>query len=172
MVKNTINNWANELEKNGEWAHKISSKAYYKIKESGLEDFSNFPEPTPNNCAIPISKPESRELTAKIFSDEACLNFNSLHPFIAKLINTEAGIPTKTVKDDINRFFLDKNNHTYLINDAVNLVAKTIMDELIIQVPRIVFVSKIILIIAFLIIQSIPFGLIGLAAYRNLKITS
>ena len=75
------------------------------------------------------------------------------------------------LNEDIKNYFAN-GNQLYLSSNAVKLVAKTIKDDLETQAPRIVTISRSILVLLFIIVQAIPFGLIGWAAYQNLKITT
>lgn len=65
-----------------------------------------------------------------------------------------------------------QKNQNYKISDAVALVSKTIRQDLISQTPRVVKLSRLVLFLLFIVIQCIPFGLIGYAAYRDLKIVN
>jgi hypothetical protein len=60
---------------------------------------------------------------------------------------------------------------TYGCQHGVKLLSNLYQGELHDKVPRIVRLARICLIAAFLLIQSIPFGIIGYSAYKNIKVT-
>lgn len=324
IAQYNITSWANDLVTNQNWIHETTKKAYYKVKDSGLEDFTNYPEPNETSVNIPVSKSQTIKLCANHFAKEACTNFDDKHPFLSKIVGAKSGIPSELVQNDVKNYFgniavqateptqnaittddeftkrlnrekgksgeiqltllwnnyndldlhcidpsgeeiyfanktssqgglldVDMNagrnssdkpieniywangntpeghykvmvNHyalheapdptyfkvrviidnqikefegsltkgddkkvvyefdytakaikkskSYQVKDAVRLVAKTIREDLEKQAPRVVKLSRIILVILFLLVQLIPFGLIGYAAYKNLKI--
>jgi len=319
-----ITTWANDLVTNQNWIHETTKKAYYKVKDAGLENFTNYPEPNETSVSIPVSKNQTIQLCANHFAKEACNNFDDKHPFLSKVVGAKSGIPSEVVQDDVKNYFgtlgvqtteptqnaittddeftkrlnreqgksgdiqvtllwnnyndldlhcidpsgqeiyylnksssigglldIDMNaggnrsnepienifwakgnaqkghykvmvnyyaNHgdhdptdykvrvvidnqskefegsltkgdykkviyefdytgkptnvgkSYQVKDAVKLVAKTISEDLKKQAPRVVKLSRMILVILFLLVQLIPFGFIGYAAYKNLKI--
>jgi hypothetical protein len=158
-----IDFWEDSLSSNKQWSNETFNRAYQKVKAIGSEDFSNNP------VEIPTTRAETNEIVANIFSNEACENFNTNHPFISKIIWAEPKISEEIVKNDISSFF-SKGGNSYNTVNAVKLVGKNIKEQLIQQAPRIVTTSRIILILLFIIIQLIPFGIIGFSAYKNLKI--
>ncbi len=167
VMEANINAWADNLKTNGPWKASTFQEAYYKVKATGLEDFTNYQDP---NRTIPASKPESQQLCANVFSNEACTNFKQVHPLLAKIAWAKSGIPAEVLKDSISSFFYEHPGSMYQAENAVTLVSNIIKDELVAQIPRFMRIVKTIIIFLFLIIELIPFSLIGYAAYNDLKI--
>ena len=167
-----IDDWANRLSDDHAWEHRIMVKAYYKIRETGIEDFTAFPPPDEQRVTVPLAKSGSIELFAHLFATEASNNFESTHPFLAKGVWAKSTIPTEAVNNDIQQYFSSSPGGTYPATNAVMLVAKIIKNDLEVQAPRVVTLSRVILIGLFVLIQTIPFGLIGRAAYKDLRVTT
>ena len=167
VMEASINRWADSLKANSTWKVNTFREAYYKVKATGLEDFTNFQNP---EGTIPAGKPESQQLCASVFSNDACANFKEVHPLLAKIAWTNAGIPTEILQNNIKSFFSAHPGSLYQAETAINLVSGIIKQQLIAQIPRFIIVVKIFIIFLFFIFELIPFGLIGMAAYNDLKI--
>ena len=46
------------------WSQQTFRKAYYKVKDLGVEDFSNVPLPDAEGSRIPTTRDESRQVAA------------------------------------------------------------------------------------------------------------
>jgi hypothetical protein len=170
-----IDQWENSLLANNDWKNNTFTISFYKVKSSGLENFSAVEIPEKGGHIIPISNKQSQVEVANITANEACINFSNQHPFLSKIIWSTPNIPSAIVASDIDDFFKNRNKDNarpYEMEDAVKLASTTIRRDLEKQVPRTVKISRILLIISFIVVQSIPFSLIGLAAYKNLQVNT
>ena len=161
--------WQETIKEDQFWANETLAKTYDAVKKTGLEDFTRYPSPS---AGVPITKSPSRLIAAEINANEATQHFGERHPFLSKVIWTSPNLPTKIVKDDVESYFKNNNNHTYPQERAIDLAAEHIKTQLIQQAPRVVTLSRIGLVIAFLLVQFIPFGLIGYAAYKDIRVTT
>lgn len=148
------------------WANQTMEKTYDAVKKTGLEDFSQYPN---SGAGVPVTKTQSKLIAAEINADEACRHFGEHHPFLSKIVWTSPSLPTKIVKDDVEAYFKTRVNHSYPQERAIDLAAAHIKTQLVEQAPRVVTLSRIGLLIAFLLVQLIPFGLIGYAAYTDIR---
>ncbi len=73
----------------------------------------------------------------------------------------------KGITEDMERVF--SANLNYQPDDAVRIAGKRIRRELKEQVPRIVIISRIVLVIAFIFVQAIVFGLLIRAALADIR---
>lgn len=158
--------WQATVKTDQSWASQTMKKTYDAVKKTGLEDFSNFPN---SDVGVPITKTQSQLIAAEINADEASRHFSIHHPFLSKIVWTSPNLPTKIVKDDVEAYFKTGVNHSYPQERAIDLAASHIKTQLAEQAPRVVTLSRIGLIVAFLLVQLIPFGLIGYAAYTDIR---
>ena len=163
-----LNDWSTQILNDNEWAASTFQKAFYKIKENGLEDFSNVPAPGNLGSHIPVNNDRSKEECANIFTNEACRNFNITNSFLSKIIWTSPEVPQEIINKDMNEYFT--TNSTYPPERAISLATNQIKSGLILQTPRVVAIARFTLIVLFFLLQLIPFGLIGYSAYKDIKI--
>lgn len=164
LVRITI--WQAAIKLDQGWAQETLGKTYDEVKKNGLEDFSLYPNV---DAGVPITKSQSRFIAAKINADGACHHFSQQHPFLSKIIWTSPTLPAKIVQDDVEEYFSSTLNRSYPQERAVDLAAEYIKTKLVQQAPRVVTLSRIGLVLAFLLVQLIPFGLIGYAAYTDIR---
>lgn len=162
-----LNDWSTQILNDNEWAASTFQKAFYKIEENGLEDFSNVPAPGNVGSHIPVNNNKSKEECANIYTNEACRNFKIKNLFLSKIIWTSSKVPQEIINEDMNEYF--KTNSIYPPQRAINLATNYIKAELIVQTPRVVTLARSILVVLFFFLQLIPFGLIGYAAYKDIK---
>jgi len=162
--------WQHDINADLYWGNKTFQKAYDEIKALGVEDFTNYPSPAEGGKLIPISQNKSRETWTTVYTTEAIQHFKEKHPYLSKILWAESEIPAQVIRDDIERFFKSNPGTSYSAKEAINLAAKYIKQGLDDQVPRVVPISRMVVTILFFLTQSIPFGLIGYAAYKDIKI--
>jgi len=129
------------------WANANAPEGNYKILVEHYRNQGDV-DPTPFKVRVKINS-DIKEFSGNIsYSDPP----QSIYDFqYKKPVNKSAG-------------------KAYMASDAVRLVTNAIKTDLEEQASRVVVISRTILVILFLLIQLIPFGLIGLSAYRSLKV--
>jgi hypothetical protein len=162
-----LNVWSTQILNDNEWAANTFQTAFYKVKENGLENFENIPLPGKTGSHIPVNNKKSKEQCAIIYTSEACNNFDKKYPFLSKIIWTSSKVPEEVIKKDMYEYF--KTNPAYPPQRAIELASNYIKEGLIQQTPRVVTFARLILIVLFIFVQLIPFGLIGYSAYRDIK---
>lgn len=162
-----VNSWSAEILTNHIWSSNTYNIAYDSVKSTGYEDFKNVPLPDNTNSFIPVNDNRSKFLCASIYTNEACKNFNDLHPFLSKVIWTKPELPQEIIKNDMLEYF--KTNKLYPPARAIHLASDQINQNLIRQTPRIVKISRFLISILFVIVQLIPLSIIGYSAYKDLK---
>jgi len=162
--------WQKQIQIDHVWAKKTFIKAYEEVKALGLEDFSLHPHPNQGGQLIPSSKEQTRTTVATVYADEAVRHFNKSYPFLGWILKAEAGLPAQKIKSEITQFPTVNPGGIYNLENAIKLAAQYIRHDLDQQVPGVVFLSRLFILILFGVVQSIPFGLIGFAAYKDLKV--
>lgn len=158
-----------EILNDSSWKHATFRKAYEEVKALGIEDFTQYPHPDQGGNLIPVSRKESQETSARVYANEAVQHFKKSHSYLSMILKTDSDVPTEVIYKDNAQFFVDHPGQTYPLENAVKLAADHIRQGLEPQAVRVVRVSRGVLAVLFLLVQGIPFGLIGFAAYRDLK---
>jgi len=164
----SIETWQTQLNTDTDWGEQTFAMAYDKVKELGIEDFSHALPPGTPGSLIPTTKDESREAAASVYANEACKHFDTKRPFLSKIVWSSPGVPSETIVKDTNEWF--QTNPTYPVTRAIDIAATQIKEGLEPQVPRVVHLSRTVVALSFVLIQAIPFGLIGWAAYTDIKV--
>lgn len=164
-----VTNWSSQLREDQLWNDQIYSKAYFAVKETGRENFTNIPLPGNNGSYIPFSREASLILSAELYASEACRDFSKKHHFLTLLLSARPTISNELIRKDMNYYF-KKEGNIYPLERAVQLASNQIMTELLKKTPRVVRVARTILFLIFVLVQTIPFGIIGYFAYKDLKI--
>lgn len=167
-----IDGWRTQLVADRAWQQVAFRDAYRAVKALGLEDFSSYPPPEQGGRLIPMNQPESRKKSAEIYANAAIQDFHWRHPFLSKILKVRPDIPSTLVNRDVKDFFDTHPGETYPMVRAINIATAETRKNLQIQTARIVPITRTMLVILFLLVQLIPFGIIGYAAYTDLKVTT
>ena len=159
-----------EIKADSQWSNETFKDAYYKVKGLNIEDFNDHPTPENGGNRIPASKRPAQEMAAKVYATAACDHFNQKHPFLSKIIWSNPTQSTEKISSDVVSYFQNNPGSTYSTENAINIAADTIKSQLAVQTPRTVTLSRIGLVILYLLVMAIPLGLIGYAAYKDIRI--
>ena len=105
-----------------------------------------------------------------MYAAEACEHFDNEHPFLSKIIWSNPSQATTNIAEDVTAYFKQNPKSFYSAEKAISIAADTIKTELDKQTPRTVTLSRIALVIFYLFVMAIPLGLIGYAAYKDIRI--
>jgi hypothetical protein len=159
-----------EIKADQSWSNATFKKAYYEVKDLKTEDFSRAPTPEQGGNTIPANGKTAKETAAKVYAVEACEHFDAEHPFLSKIIWSDPDQATTNITQDVIAYFDQNTGSVYTVDKAINIAADTIRTELDKQTPRTVTLSRIALVIFYLFVMAIPLGLIGYAAYKDIRI--
>jgi len=160
--------WEATISRDGAWAATTFREAYQAVRKVRPGDFRGVPPPGSPRSWIPTSTDESRQKAAAVYASSACAHFARSRPFLSKIVWARPGIPAEVVFADVHRWH--QTNPNYPPERAIGLAVEQIRAGLVAQVPRLVATFRILTIILFLLAQAVPFGLVGWAAYRDIKV--
>jgi hypothetical protein len=160
--------WESQLKNDAGWGERTFAKAYDRVKEMGAEDFTNAPPPGSPNSIVPMNLDETKQTVASLYANEACRHFDINRPFLSKLVWSSPGVPAEMIMQDVNEWL--QHNRIYPAVRAINIAGVRIKEGLDPQAPRVVSLARFSVTALFLLVQLIPFGLIGWAAYRDIKV--
>ena len=163
--------WKESLQSDKEYTDNAFSKAYQNVKELGIENFSNVPEPGQLGSRIPVTKTESQLEAGKTYYEEAVKNFKKSHGFLNAILSVKSENTPEAIQKDMEQYF-SGGNSSYSPDNGIKIVANNLKESLFEQAPKVVKVSRISLVLLFILTQMIPFGIISYSAYKDLKIQS
>lgn len=164
----SIELWKVQLGLDPIWMNQTFSQAYERVRSLGIEDFSNAPPP-PVGHTIPATKEKSQVECAWVYASQAARYFKQQRPYLSTIVGTSGEVSRDILASDIHKHFATVGN-SYPTNNAISLVGREVKNELVAKLPRVVRVLRLQLIVLFLVAQAIPFGLVGWAAYSDLKV--
>lgn len=171
-----VSTWEAGIQNDQPWADDTFLRAYDAVHElrdpagNRLEDFSDSPRPDKGgSTTIPTNQEASKIKAANIYAEAAVSHFRVHHPFLSKVLWARSGIAQNEIYTDMRRVF-GSGSPTYAAENAISLAGREIRRGLEEQVPRVVVLSRIGLVLAFLIIQGLTFFLLIRAALADIKV--
>ncbi len=161
--------WEVQINSDVPWANATFTKAYDAVKHLGVEDFTNVPAPNTPGSHIPTNHNVSILAAVFTYATQAAKHFNAARPFLSLILHSQTDVPTQVLDADVKNYFATVSKN-YPPQRAISLVTVEIKKSLDAQLPRVVIVSRRIAIAGFVLVQLIPFGLVGLAAYKDIKV--
>jgi hypothetical protein len=163
----SIGNWEEGINRDTDWRGATFQKAWLRVRTLGLEDFQR-----PNVASgdtIPVTKDESRTAVASVYGAESVAHFRQNRPFLSRVLKARAEVPSESMNADVKSYFSRNPGKSYDPRQGVALVAKQVKSELELFLHRVIPVCKSATVALFLLVQSIPFGLVGFAAYHDIN---
>ena len=171
-----VSAWEVGIQADQPWSEDTYRRAFEAVRDlrdpagKPLEDFSRSPPPgTGLPTSIPTNHEASKNLAAEIYAEAVVKQFRTSYPFLSKVLWARSGIAQDEIFADMRRVF-DSGDTSYDAKDAIRLAGTVIRHGLEKQVPRIVILSRVALVIAFLIVQAIVFALLIHAALADIKV--
>jgi hypothetical protein len=175
VAKIMVSRWETRIQQDRNWSRNTFTKAYeavYDLRDSSgarLEDFTGHPHPkTGRDTSIPTSHERSQEVAAEIYAQGAVEHFQDTHPFLSKILWARSDTAQKVIVDDVQRVFASGASF-YRAQDAIEIAGEIIRKGLEKQTPRVVLISRTLLIIAFLVVQAVTIGLLIWAALADIR---
>lgn len=168
VAETMVQRWENAVVDNNALQDETFVKAYEAVASSGLESMAGYPHPSQGGNLIPMRSSKTLILTSTIYASEACENFHHSHPFLGWFLKADKGVPSEIITADLDAFFTANPGATYPLRSGFNIGVRHISAQLQEQTPRIVSQTRVWLVMFFLVVQLIPFGIIGFLAYKDL----
>lgn len=168
VAEKMVEEWEYDVVENYKLQNECFLKAYETVADSGLETMKGFPHPSIGGDLIPMVHKETQLMVSKIYAEGACEDFHRNYSFLGWFLKTDEGIPMEMIAADQDAFFKNERNTSYPLERGFSIGVQHISDQLQEQTPRIVRITRVWLILFFLVIQLIPFSIIGLLAYKDL----
>ncbi|MCI5161493.1 MAG: hypothetical protein D3917_05620 [Candidatus Electrothrix sp. AX5] len=180
VAERIVTSWETALEIDVEWNDETFRKAYeavYELRDADgnrLEDFTGKSHPdTGQDVIIPTLHEESKLLAAQIYAEEAVKHFTKNHPLLSKILRVYAKETAQEIYKDIQHFFSDSREageKSYPVMEAVRLAKNVMRQSMVGQIPRIMLISRSVLVLIFFLIQGIIFSLLIRSALADIKV--
>ncbi|MCI5148856.1 MAG: hypothetical protein D3916_05610 [Candidatus Electrothrix sp. MAN1_4] len=179
VAERIVTSWEAALEVDTEWSDETFRKAYeavYELRDATgnqLEDFTGRPHPdSGQKVPIPVAHEQSRLLVAQIYAEEAVQNFTENHPHLSKILWVYAEESSTAIYEDIKQFFnaTGEGEDVYPLMEAVRLAKRLLRKSMVIQLPKIMLISRSVLVLMFLLIQALLFSLLIRSALADIKV--
>lgn len=164
--------WKEGLKTDKEFLNNSFAKAFYNVKELGTEDFTSVSIPENGGNSFPTREKASQLEAGKTYYNEAIRNFKHTHGFLSAVLTVKSENTPEAIQKDMERHFANNKNQSYIITNGIEIAAENLKESLFEQAPKVVKVSRILLVLLFFVVQLIPFGVISYSAYKDLKIKS
>lgn len=175
IARAKLGDWHRLINSDRQFTETTYADAYNKVKSQGRERFDparHFPPGRPNS-SMPMARPETQIFVSKLTADAALAHFRRTNPFLSKVIMPgNADVPAPVITNDMKTFFATPNHGNYHMNRGVDIAASLFERNLELQTPKVVSRTRRWITMLFLLVQMIPFGLIGYYAYKDLKSTA
>jgi len=165
----TVIKWEYNLKNDNKWSNDVFIKAYEAVDNSGKADMSNYKHPDNGGKLIP-SQHKVRPIIAEVYSNESIAHFKKSHTLLSRVLWANSRSSNEKIQSSMDAFFVSNPGEIYTVKDAIEIAAKQISLGLKEQTPRVVYVTRIILVLLFFIFQLIAFGIVGFHAYNDLKL--
>lgn len=172
-----VSAWQHEIRMDSRWSDETYTKAYeavYALKNAAgkqLENFTGKPHPRVGTASttIPTAHDRSKQTAAQIYANEAVRHFKERSPFLSLILWPDSTEAEQSVIRDMELTFATGAT-SYSAGKAIDLVSAKVQHVLKEQVPRVVIVSRFVLIGFFLLVQAIVFGLLIWSALADIKV--
>jgi hypothetical protein len=166
-----IGDWHEEVKSDREFHTVNYAMAYEAAKSGGLEQFDPVKHPPPGhpNSQIPLNHQETRLRITQLYANRSVEHFRQRHPLLSRLIWPAREIPMEILLKDMQDWFAKNPSGLYMLNRGVDLAANQIEQALEPRTPVVVKYARTAATLLFLLVQAVPFGLIGYAAYHDVQ---
>jgi hypothetical protein len=180
VAERIVTSWETALEIDVEWSDETFRKAYeavYELHDAAgkqLEDFTGKPHPdSGQDVMIPTQHEQSKLVAAQIYAEEAVKHFTVNHPLLSKILRVYAEETSKAIYKDIEQFFsvtAGAGEKTYPVMEAVRLAKNLMRQSMVGQIPRIMLISRIVLVLVFILAQVLTLSLLIRSALADIKV--
>jgi len=164
-----IDGWKIHVTNDGPWQNETFAKAYYSIRDLKIEIFTEaHPPPESGGNLVPLVKEKSQVVWASTYANGALDHFASHQPFLSLFLWANSKFSQSIVESDVKTWFAT-NSNTYPAAQAISLVAEETRRQLRNNLENLVAYARGALLILFSSAQTLTFGLIAYAAYKDLQ---
>lgn len=160
-----IEDWSKKLPRDRRWNDETFKEARRQVVKLGLEEPASYQKET-----IPVSHEESRKVAARTFAQAAVSHFREHNPLLSKLLSPKATPTEEEIYEDVRVFFEKNPGKKYGVEQAIDLASENLRQDLQKQAPKVVVYARGLVVLSVLLLTALPFALVGINAYRDIRI--
>ena len=160
-----IEDWSKRLPRDRRWTDDTFKEAKRQVVKLGLEEPASYQKET-----IPVNHEESRKVAARTYAQAAVAHFREHNPLLSKLLSPRATPTEDEIYDDVRVFFEKNPGKKYGVEQAIDLASENLRQDLQKQAPKVVVYARGLVILSVLLLTALPFALVGINAYRDIRV--
>lgn len=157
------------LSEGDRWLQEAHAQAYSAVWELGTENFGGVPSPDAVGSYIPLTNAASVEAVATVYARSAVARLEEQLPQVALLAERGLEVVIRRLAVAL-RDGLGDAGRAFSVAQAKEFVVSDLIGNLLAPVRAWVQLARVKLAALLLVTQALVFGLIGFAAYRDIKI--
>jgi hypothetical protein len=175
IARDRLNKWHQTIKSDSKFLNATFADAYYQVKNRRMERYDPrlHPAPPDPHARMPLTQQRTMVFVGQLYADASLANFRRTNPFLSSIIMPgNADVPAPIITADINSYFAAHRGEAhpnYYLDHGVDIAASLFQSNLEAQTSKVVTKARRWITLLFLLVQMIPFGLIGYAAYTDLK---
>ncbi|NDA26446.1 MAG: hypothetical protein EBZ05_06370 [Verrucomicrobia bacterium] len=169
LVEYSVGTWQARMESNASLWNETLDQCRKTCAKLGI------PQVNPTGVTVSYSGSDGKKIegirhVSRIFANRILKDFWQNRPMLS-LILWARGAEARAAMTESMVTYFDANPRGYMERaDVVKVGAQKIREDLDRQIPKIVPYARAILVLAFLLVQAIPFGIIAYCSYRDIKV--
>jgi len=165
----SVQSWQSELKRNNTLWSEVSSKCLKTCIAMGIK------QQTPETVTVTEITPGGKKISgikkvSQIYAQAIVDNFALKRPGLRLILSARGRLAQEAINKEIEDYFNANPNRTMATEKIVGKGGDVIRGDLNEQIPKIVPYARAGLILIFLLFQGIPFGMIAIASYRDIRV--
>ena len=161
--------WQRHLAADENWQQQTFTQAYEAVRRLDLEDFSSIPPPSILGSRIPLTDPASVQAVASVYVRASSEYFRKQFPQLGMFLQQKQ--EGEAIDFDTGlQSLLEESGVVYPLDQTARYAASGLTVILLGHVQGWIWKVRLVTVGLFLTLQVLSFGLIGFAAYRNIKV--
>jgi hypothetical protein len=148
------------------WSKETYRDAFYRVKDSNLEDFRGVPDPGQPGSRIPMKNPQSRLVVGAIYADSSAKHYRWLDMFSPQRSLALSELLRRDIYAESVSF------GAYPQERGLQTALDSVRSHIVAQLERFVWFNVAIDTTALLLILFLSFGVVSRSAYKAIKITT
>ena len=163
----SVQSWQSELNRNNDLWDEVISKCRKACEAMGIK------QENPVIVTVNTSTPGGKKISgikkvSQIYAQAMVKNFTSKRPVLSLILSARGRKAQEVVNAEMEDYFekYPKMDPKFIIDKGGDVIRRD-LDQ---QIPKIVPYARTGLILIFLLFQGIPFGIIAIASYRDIRV--
>jgi len=167
----SVQSWQSELKRNVPLWNEVSRKCRKTCEAMGIK------QETPGGVTVSTSTPSGKGISgikkvSQIHAQAIVGNFVLERPGLSLILSARGRQAQEAINKEMEDYFNTNPMSIMAQEIIINKGGDVIRADLDQQIPKLVPYARTVLVLIFLLFQAIPFGMIAIASYRDIKVHS